>query len=49
MVTGLVTQLTGSLQTGLLVLCMLTGVGVIAGWRYPSNEALQEETPDNVR
>jgi predicted MFS family arabinose efflux permease len=37
MVTGLVTQLTGSLQTGLLVLCVLTGVGVIAGWRYPSN------------
>jgi cyanate permease len=36
MVVGLVAQLTGSLQTGLLALCALTGVGVIAGWRYPS-------------
>jgi cyanate permease len=35
MVVGLVAQLTGSLQTGLLVLCVLTGVGVIAGWLYP--------------
>jgi cyanate permease len=49
MVVGLVAQLTGSLQTGLLVLCVLTGVGVIAGWLYPSNEARQEKTPDNVR
>lgn len=38
MVTGLVTELTGSLQTGLLVLCALTGVGVIAGWLYPSTQ-----------
>ena len=37
LVVGLVTQLTGSLQTGLLVLCVLTGVGVIAGWRYPGS------------
>jgi predicted MFS family arabinose efflux permease len=36
MVVGLVAQLTGSLQQGLLVLCVLTGVGVIAGWCYPS-------------
>ena len=36
MVTGLVTQLTDSLQTGLLVLCGLTGIGVFAGWFYPS-------------
>jgi hypothetical protein len=36
MVTGLVTELTGSLQTGLLGICVLTGVGVIAEWRYPS-------------
>lgn len=35
MVVGLVTQITGSLQTGLLVLCGLTGVGVIAGLLYP--------------
>jgi ACS family hexuronate transporter-like MFS transporter len=39
LVVGLVAQLTGSLQTGLLVLCMLTGVGVIAGWRYPRIQA----------
>ena len=44
MVTGLVTQLTGSLQTGFVVLCGLTGVGVIAGLLYPSS--LQRlETP----
>jgi predicted MFS family arabinose efflux permease len=36
MVTGIVAQWTGSLQTGLLVLCLLTGVGVIAGLCYPS-------------
>jgi predicted MFS family arabinose efflux permease len=35
MVTGLVAQLTGSLQTGLLTLSLLTGVGVIAGVCYP--------------
>ena len=34
-VTGLVTQLTGSLQTGCVVLCGLTGVGVLAGLLYP--------------
>jgi NNP family nitrate/nitrite transporter-like MFS transporter len=39
LVVGLVAQLTGSLQTGLLVLCVLTGVGVIAGWRYPRIQA----------
>jgi len=38
MVVGLVAQLTGSLQTGLLALCILTGVGVIAGWWYPSKQ-----------
>ena len=38
MVVGLVAQLTGSLQQGLLVLCMLTGVGVMAGWWYPSQQ-----------
>ncbi len=36
-VTGLVAQLTGSLQTGFVVLCGLTGVGVIAGLLYPSS------------
>ena len=34
-VTGLVAQLTGSLQTGLVVLSLLTGVVVIAGLLYP--------------
>ena len=38
LVTGLVTEFTGSLQTGLLVLCVLTGVGVLAGWRYPCSQ-----------
>jgi hypothetical protein len=36
MLTGLVAQLSGSLQLGLLTLCLLTGIGVIAGWLYPS-------------
>jgi predicted MFS family arabinose efflux permease len=36
MVTGLVAQRTGSLQTGLLVLCLCTGIGVIAGALYPN-------------
>jgi cyanate permease len=35
MVTGLVAELTHSLQTGLLVLCLLTGIGVITGLLYP--------------
>jgi CP family cyanate transporter-like MFS transporter len=35
-VTGVVTQYTGSLQTGCLTLCALTGVGIIAGLLYPS-------------
>jgi cyanate permease len=43
LVTGLVAQVTGSLQTGLLVLCMLTGVGVIAGIWYPP----QHKASDN--
>jgi hypothetical protein len=36
MVTGLVAQATDSLQTGLLALCALTSIGVLAGWLYPS-------------
>lgn len=36
MVTGFMAERTGSLQTGLLVLCLLTGVGVITGLLYPS-------------
>jgi hypothetical protein len=36
MVTGLVAELTGSLQMGLLTLCLLTGIGVTTGWLYPS-------------
>ncbi len=37
-ITGLVAQLTGSLQTGLVVLCLLTGVGVVAGVMYPTHK-----------
>ena len=36
LITGLVAQFTDSLQTGLIVLSLLTGVGVIAGLFYPS-------------
>jgi len=35
-VTGLVAQLTGSLQTGLVTLCLLTGLGVVVSAFYPS-------------
>ena len=35
MVTGVVAEFTGSLQTGMVVLFLLTGVGVIAGLLYP--------------
>lgn len=38
LVTGLVAELTNSLQTGLLTLCLLTSVGVISGWLYPESE-----------
>lgn len=36
LVTGLITEITGSLHTGLLVLCLLTGLGALAGWCYPA-------------
>jgi cyanate permease len=42
MVVGLVAQRSGSLETGLFVLCALTGVGIIAGWLYP------QAAPDDV-
>ena len=35
LITGLVAELTGSIQTGLIVLSSLTGVGVISGLFYP--------------
>ena len=38
MVAGLAAQLTGSLQTGLLILSLLTGVGVAAGLLYPRRQ-----------
>ena len=38
LVVGIVAQLTGSLQTGLAILCLLTGASVIAGIRYPGGE-----------
>jgi cyanate permease len=37
MVVGLVAQISGSLETGLFVLCTCTGIGVIAGWVYPNS------------
>jgi len=37
-VTGLIAQLTGSLQTGLVVLCLLTSVGVVAAVMYPVHQ-----------
>ena len=36
-VVGAVAEYTGSLQTGLLVLTLLTGVGVISALLYPSH------------
>jgi cyanate permease len=44
MVTGFVAELTGSLQMGLLVLCLLTGVGVMTGLFYPSQQILTPES-----
>ena len=35
-VTGLVAQLTGSLQTGLVTLCLFTGLGIVVSAFYPS-------------
>ena len=37
-VTGLIAQLTGSLQTGLVVFCLLTSVGVVAAVMYPVHQ-----------
>ena len=45
-VTGLVAQITGSLQTGLVVLCLLTSVGVVAGVMYPTHKIDREPYPD---
>ena len=36
-VTGLIAQITGSLETGLIVLCLVTVVGVVAGLFYSSS------------
>ncbi len=36
-VTGLVAQFTGSLQTGLVTLCLLTGLGVVVSMFYPGS------------
>ncbi len=35
-VTGVVAQATGSIQTGLITLCVLTGLGAVASLFYPS-------------
>jgi len=34
-VAGLVAQITGSLQTGLVTICLITGLGVVASAFYP--------------
>lgn len=39
LLTGVVAELTGSLATGLQVLCLLTGIGVVAGLLYPKRPA----------
>ncbi len=48
MVTGWVTQLTGSLQTGLLVLCLCTGIGILTGALYP-NDPRHPEAAREIR
>ena len=35
-IAGIVAQQTGSMQTGLAVLCLLTGLGAVAGLLYPA-------------
>ena len=35
MLVGVVAELTGSIQTGLIALSLLTGLGVIAALAYP--------------
>jgi predicted MFS family arabinose efflux permease len=35
LVTGFVAQWAGSLQMGLLALCLLTGASIITGWCHP--------------
>ncbi len=46
MVTGWVAQRTDSLQTGLLILCLLTGIGVISAGLYPSRQKPTETSQD---
>ena len=43
-VTGLVSEMTESLQTGLIVLSAITGVGVITGFLYPSRCPQSQES-----
>ena len=40
-VTGLVAELTGSLQTGLIALCLITGLGIVTGLLYPGESKLE--------
>ena len=35
-VTGVIAQITGSVETGLVVLCLGTGVGIVSGFLYPN-------------
>ena len=41
MLVGVVAQLTGSIQTGLIALSLLTGLGAIAGAAYPDRPGTQ--------
>ena len=40
MLVGVVAQMTGSIQTGLIALALLTGLGVIAGLAYPDERVV---------
>ena len=43
-ITGTVAQLTGSLQTGLVAISLVSAVGVGAGLMYPARRTLSQET-----
>ena len=45
--TGAVAQWTGAIQTGLVVLCLGTVVGVVAGLFYPGQSKAEEKLERN--
>ena len=47
MLVGVVAQMTGSIQTGLIVLSLLTGLGVLAGLAYPDRPGNGNRQQDN--